>query len=446
MANPAAVLDYLSPSADLAAPAADRRVTVAREVRGAVATFLTMAYILFVNPEILAAAGLDKNSAVACTAAAAGVCCLIMGIYGRFPLATAPGMGLNAFVAFTLAKQAGSWQAAMGVIVLDGVLMLALVLAGLREAVMDAIPRDLRLATGAGIGLFIAFLGLVGGKLVVAGHGTPVTHGTFAGADGRTAIVAVVGLIVMAVLMRHRVPGAILIGIAVATAVAFPLRVTTLPPGWRPWAAPSFANAFHADVRGALHWHLVPSLFAVLMVDFFDTLGTATAIGEQAGLVDSNGRVVGIRRVLIVDSLAASIGGLFGASSVTAYVESAAGVAEGARTGLHTVVVGLLFFAAILLAPLAALVPAAATAPALILVGFLMLAQLVRIDLGKLDTAIPAFVTLIAIPLTYSIAHGIGYGFVLYVAISLLSGRPGQVKPLMYVVAAAFVAYFAFDR
>ncbi len=422
-----------------------RQTTVAREARGAVATFLTMAYILFVNPSILSAAGLDARSAVACTAVASGVCCLLMGFYGRFPLATAPGMGLNAFVAFTLAKQAGSWQAAMGVIVLDGVVMLVLVLAGLREAVMDAIPRDLRLATGAGIGLFIAFLGLVNGKLVIPGQGTPVTNGLFTTGD-HSAAVAVVGLVVTAVLMRSKVPGAILLGIAAATAAAFPLHVAQLPPGWRPWAAPSFANAFQADVRGALRWRLLPSLFAVLMVDFFDTLGTATAIGEQAGLVDPDGRVIGIRRVLIVDSLAASIGGLFGTSSVTAYVESAAGVAEGARTGLHTVFVGLLFFAAVLLSPLAAVVPAAATAPALILVGFLMLAQLVRIDLADLDTAIPAFVTLITIPLTYSIAHGIGYGFVLFVAMKLLAGKPQQVKPLMYVVAAAFVAYFCVEK
>ena len=437
------VLDYLSPPLPLTPSLV--RTTVAREARGAVATFLTMAYILVVNPSILSAAGIDARSAVACTAVASGICCLLMGLYGRFPLATAPGMGLNAFVAFTLAKQAGSWQAAMGVIVLDGLVMLVLVLAGLREAVMDAIPRDLRLATGAGIGLFIAFLGLVNGKLVVAGVGTPVTNGLFTGGD-HSAAVAVVGLVVTAVLMRFRVPGAILLGIAAATAVAFPLHVATLPPGWRPWAAPSFANAFHADVRGALRWRLLPALFAVLMVDFFDTLGTATAIGEQAGLVDSSGRVIGIRRVLIVDSLAASIGGLFGTSSVTAYVESASGVAEGARTGLHTAFVGLLFFAAVVLSPLSAVVPAAATAPALILVGFLMLAQLVRIDLADLDTAIPAFVTLVTIPLTYSIAHGIGFGFVLFVAMKLLGGKPQQVKPLMYVVAAAFVAYFVTER
>jgi xanthine/uracil/vitamin C permease (AzgA family) len=327
-----------------------RQSTVAREFRGAVATFLTMAYILAVNPNILFAAGLDKSSAVACTAAAAGICCILMGLIANFPLATAPGMGLNAFVAFTLAAKAGSWQAAMGIIFLDGII-----------------------------------------TATVAGFGFHLTH-----------------------LPTH-------------------------------WEMPSFRNAFHVDLRGALHWQLAPALFAVLMVDFFDTLGTATAIGEQAGLVDSQGRVINIRQILIVDSLAASIGGLFGASSVTAYIESASGVAEGARTGLHSVFVGLMFFAAIFAAPIAGIVPAAATAPALILVGFLMLAQLVRIDLKKLETAIPAFVTLITIPLTYSISHGIGYGFVLYVLIMLLTGKPLQVKPLMYVVAAAFVAYFSLE-
>ncbi len=415
--------------------------TVAREFRGAVATFLTMSYILFVNPDILAAAGLDKSSTVACTALAAGICCLLMGFIADFPLATAPGMGLNAFVAFTLVKTAGSWQAAMGVIVLDGGIMLLLVLAGLREAVMNAIPRDLRLATGAGIGLFIAFLGLVKAGFVQLGiPDAPVTNGLL---WTHSAGVAIVGLVVTACLMVKKIPGAILIGIAAATAVGLGLGLSHWPTQW---SGPKFTNAFHADVRGALHWRLVPALFAVLMVDFFDTLGTATAIGEQAGLVDSSGKVRRIKQILIVDSLAASIGGALGVSSVTAYIESAAGVAEGARTGMHTVFVGLFFFAAIFLAPLAGVVPAAATAPALILVGFLIMRQVTRINFDQLDTAIPAFVTLVTIPLTYSIAHGIGYGFVLFVLLKLLTLKPHQVKPVMYVVAIAFAMFFYYEK
>jgi AGZA family xanthine/uracil permease-like MFS transporter len=417
----------------------ERNTTAGREFRGAVATFLTMAYILVVNPLILSNAGMPQDSLVACTALAAGVCCLLMGFYANVPLATASGMGLNAFVAFTIAKAAGSWQAAMGLIVLDGLLMLVLVLAGLREAIMDAIPRDIRLATGAGIGLFIAFIGLVNAKLILVNiPDAPLQPGTLRDPN---AAIAFGGLIVTACLMARKVPGAIVIGIILSTIVSLFSGIAHLPAEWH---RPSFAAAFHADVRGALHWNLMPLLFAVLMVDFFDTLGTATAIGEQAGLVDSDGRVIGIRRILIVDSLAAAIGGTLGASSVTAYIESAAGVAEGARTGLQSVFVGMLFLLAILLAPIAGIVPACATAPALILVGFLMLAQLVRIDLTKLDTAIPAFLTLITIPLTYSIAHGIGFGFVSYVLIKLLTGRPRDVKPLMYFVAAAFLIYFIF--
>jgi AGZA family xanthine/uracil permease-like MFS transporter len=417
------------------------KTTVGREFRGAVATFLTMSYILFVNPNILAAAGLNAQSTVACTALAAGICCLLMGWIANFPLATAPGMGLNAFVAFTLVKTAGSWQAAMGVIVLDGIIMLLLVLAGLREAVMNAIPRDLRLATGAGIGLFIALLGLVGAGFVRMGiPDAPLTSGILSTVDAK---ISMVGLVVTACLMVKKIPGAILIGIACATGMGLFLKQVHWPTQW---SGPSFRNAFHADIRGALQWRLVPALFAVLMVDFFDTLGTATAIAEQAGLVDSSGKVARIKQVLIVDSLAASIGGILGVSSVTAYIESAAGVAEGARTGLHSIFVGLMFFAAIFLAPIAGMVPAAATAPALILVGFLIMQQVTRIDFTKLDTAIPAFITLVSIPFTYSIAHGIGYGFVIFVAIKLLTGKPWQVKPLMYVVAIAFAAFFFFEK
>jgi AGZA family xanthine/uracil permease-like MFS transporter len=415
-----------------------RSSSVGREFRGAVATFLTMAYILVVNPSILKDCGIPFSSAVACTALASGICCLLMGFYANFPLATAPGMGLNAFVAYTIAVKSGSWHVAMGVIVLDGLLMLVLVLGGLREAVMNAIPRDLRLATGAGIGLFIAFLGMVDAKIVISGVATPVDHGVLTNPQ---TLVAVIGLVLTAALMAWRVPGAIVLGIAAATAAGFWLHVTSWS-GFHP-QRPSFAIAFHADVWGALHWRqLLPYLFAVLMVDFFDTLGTASAIGEQAGLVDGEGRVKNIKQILMVDSVAAAVGGALGVSSVTAYIESASGVADGARTGLHSVFVGCFFLLAIGLAPLAAVVPAAATAPALILVGFLIMAQVTRIDFANLETAIPAFLILIGIPLTYSIAHGIGYGFVAYVLIKLLRGKPHQVHALMWVVAAAYAGYF----
>lgn len=433
----------------------ERGTTVAREVRGAVTTFLTMAYILVANPAILAGAGVPFAPAVSATAGAAALASLLMGLGANFPVALASGMGLNAIVAFQVAPAVGSWQAAMGLIVLDGLVILLLVLLGLREAVVRAIPRDLRLAIGVGIGLFIAFLGLVNARIVLVPPSTvaalardpgaivpPVTYGSLRSPD---AIVALIGLVVIAFLMARRVTGAIILGIIASTVLALALGTTSLPTGaWL--AAPHFDTVFQADVRAALAPAVLPLLIPVMMVDFFDTIGTVTAIAEEAGLQDAGGQIPGLRRVLAIDSLSAALGGVMGASSVTCYVESAAGVAEGARTGLHSVVVGLLFALALFAAPLAGMVPGAATAPALIVVGFLMCAQITRIDFRQLDTAIPAFVLVVTIPLTYSISHGIGYGFITYVAIQMLAGRFRAVHPIMYALAALFLAYFVIGR
>lgn len=418
----------------------ERGSTVGREFRGAAATFLTMAYILVVNAGILSNAGLNFQSAVACTALAAGICCLLMGFIANFPLALASGMGLNAVVAFTIAREAGSWQTAMGVIVLDGILTTILVLVGLREAVMNAIPRDLRLAIGAGIGLFIATIGLVNAGIIVSTKMPvpPLKPGLWH--DPVTAT-ALIGLVITAVLVARRIPGALILGILLTTVVGYFFKIVTIPDKLE---MPSFANAFQADIKGALRWDLLPLLFAVVMVDFFDTLGTASAVAEEAKLVDERGQIPGVKRILLVDSISASIGGLLGASSVTSYIESASGVAEGARTGLHTVFVGLFFLAAIFLAPVAAIIPGAATAPVLVLVGFLMMASIVKIRFDDYSVAIPAFVTMVTIPLSYSIAHGIGYGFILYAAIKLFTGQWKQVSPILYGVVVAFLGYFLF--
>jgi adenine/guanine/hypoxanthine permease len=424
-----------------------RKTTVGREVRGAAATFLTMAYILFANPSILATAGVPFEAAVAATAAAAGVCCLLMGLGTNFPLALAPGMGLNAVIAFQVAAAAGSWQTAMGLVVLDGLVVLLLVIAGLREAVMHAIPHDLRRAIAAGIGLFIAFIGLVNAKMVIVPIGTvltltknpaatlpPVTHGVLGSVE---PAIALFGLIVIAFLLYRRVAGAIILGIAAATVVAFAVGRASLPPD--AWVGlPRFDTMFQADVAGALSLRLLPLLLSLVMVDFFDTIGTVTAIAEAAEIAP----IPRLRRILAIDAISASIGGLFGASSVTSYIESASGIAEGARTGLHTVCVGILFLLAMFAVPVVAIVPAAATAPALIIVGFLMCGQIVKIDFTKLETAIPAFLILLLIPLTYSISHGIGIGFIVFVAIRLLAGHARDVHPLMYATALAFVAFF----
>jgi len=428
-----------------------RGTTVGREVRGGITTFLTMAYILFANPSILAAAGIPFEAAAAATAAAAAICTLLMGLGANFPIALAPGMGLNAVVAFQIVGQTGSWQTAMGLVVLNGLLVLALVLAGVREAVMRAIPLDLRRAISVGIGLFIALIGAVNARLVVIPPSSvaalntnplaivpPVTHGSLQAAD---PLLALAGLLIIAFLLSKRVPGAIVIGIAVATFAGLILGVSHWPAG--AWIRmPRFGTVFQADLRSALDIRLLPLLLAIVMVDFFDTIGTVTAIAETGDLHDREGRIPRLRSILAIDSISAVIGGAFGVSSVTSYVESAAGVAEGARTGLHNLVVAALFGACIFAAPLVAIVPAAATAPALIVVGFLMCQQITRMDFSALETAIPAFLILLMTPLTFSISDGIGYGFIAYVAIKLLSGRPGDVQPMMYGTAALFVAYF----
>ncbi len=419
-----------------------RGTTAGRELRGAIATFLTMSYILFLNPDILSSAGVPAHSAVACTALAAGLCSLLMGLWANFPLAMASGMGLNAVVAFQVAAAAGSWQAAMGLVVLDGVVVFTLVLTGLREAMLHAIPLDLRRAIGAGIGLFVAFIGAVNAGIVVADKvpDKPVKAGSLANPE---AAIAVAGLLLMALLLTLRVRGAIVLGILFGTAVALASGVSKLPEGL---AAPSFAIVGQADVLAALRLDLMPLLFTLLLVDFFDTLGTVTGVAEQAGLQDERGRIPGLKRVLLADAASASIGGACGVSSVTSSVESAAGVAEGARTGLHSVFVGLFFLTAILLAPLAAVVPKAATAPALVLVGFLLCEQIVRIDFTRRDTAIPAFVTLVTLPTTWSITHGIGYGFLTFVAIKVFSGKYREVHPLMAGATALFAAYFVWGK
>ncbi len=429
----------------------ERGTTVAREVRGGITTFLTMAYILFANPSILAAAGVPFEAAAAGTAAAAAICTLLMGLGANFPIALAPGMGLNAVIAFQVARQTGSWQAAMGLVVLNGLLVLSLVLVGVREAVMRAIPLDLRRAISVGIGLFIALIGAVNARLVVVPASSlaalnanplaivpPVAQGSLHSAE---PLLAVAGLLVIAFMLAKKVPGAIVIGIGVAALAALAVGVSHWPSG--AWLRlPHFDTLFQADVRGALDIRLLPLLLAIVMVDFFDTIGTVTAIAETGNLQDREGRIPRLRSILAVDSISAVIGGTFGVSSVTSYVESAAGVAEGARTGLHNMVVGGLFAACMFAAPLVAIVPAAATAPALIVVGFLMCEQITRIDFTTRDTALPAFLILLMTPLTFSISDGIGYGFIAYVAIKVLSRRARDVQPMMYAAAALFVGYF----
>jgi AGZA family xanthine/uracil permease-like MFS transporter len=418
------------------------KTTVSREIVAGIVTFMTMAYIIFVNPDILANA-LGKeylHPLIVATCVAAGIMSISMGLFTNYPLALASGMGLNAVVAYGLVLGMKlPWQTAMGVVFVEGVVITLLVLTKVREWVMDAIPVDLKRAIGVGIGLFIAFIGLKNAGLVVADPVTFLTFGKINPANG----IALFGLLVTAVLMARRVKGAILIGIIVSTVTAMICGLVKWPTEYVAGLKPEyFSTFFQLDIGSALNVGLITTIFALMISDFFDTMGTVVAVGEEAGLVGKDGKMPRLRNVLLVDSLAAVCGGLFGCSSVTTYVESAAGVGEGGRTGLTAVVTGILFLLAIFFAPIVGIVPGYATAPALIVVGFLMLAVVKNIQWDDLTVSIPASLTIIMIPLTYSISKGIGYGFIAYVLIKVFSGKAKGVHPLMYIASIFFVIDF----
>jgi adenine/guanine/hypoxanthine permease len=456
----------------------ERRTSVRTEVLAGVTTFMTMAYIIFVNPGILSAAGVPFAGAATATAFGAALMCIAMGVVSNRPLALASGMGLNAVVTFSVVgfQQANvPWQVGMAVIFAEGLIILVLVLTGLREAVMNAIPLNLKRAIGVGIGLFITTIGLNQGGIIRPAPITLVGLGDF---TQPYVWVALIGLFAILAFMALRIKGDILWGILVATAAALVLGVTSLPGSVA--AAPDFTTFFApfqtpegTDTIALLQIFtpvLLMAVFAIMLTDFFDTMGTVVAVGEQAGFVDTAGQVPGIRGILTVDSVAASTGGLFGASSITTYIESAAGVAEGGRTGLTGMVVGVLFAIGAFFAPIIAMVGAGFTIPAaeqydlmagsgfeipegdffvypitagaLIVVGFLMMRTVAEIPWSNLEEAFPAFLTIIGIPLTYNISYGIGFGFISYTLVKLFHRKAGEIHPLMYIVSAAFAITF----
>jgi AGZA family xanthine/uracil permease-like MFS transporter len=460
----------------------ERGSTLAREVRGGVVTFFTMAYIIVLNPLILGfvedsdgqyLAGGDQPdlaAIAAATALVAGVMTILMGVVANYPLALATGLGLNAFVAFAIAQNM-TWADAMGLVVMEGVVILVLVLTGFREAVFNAVPAQLKIAISVGIGLFIALIGLVDAGFVRR-HGSgpvPVELGLGGTLQGWPVLVFVIGLILVIGLYVRRVKGAILIAIVATTVLAIVVerivRIgpsvegdTVNPTGWNLTVPVLPSEVVRVPDLGLLgSFNLLGSwqeagvvtvllfVFTLLIADFFDTLGTMTAIGAEAGLLDEQGNPPSTRRILVVDSLAAAAGGAAGVSSNTSYIESASGVAEGARTGLASVVTGLLFLLATFFSPLVAIVPNEAAVPALVLVGFLMMQQVKGIDWDDLEIAIPAFLTIVLMPFTYSISAGIGAGFLAYVAIKLIRGRYADVHPLMWGVAVLFLVYFGIN-
>lgn len=461
----------------------ERGSTMARELRGGLVTFFAMAYIIVLNPLIIGTqadadgrfigggSAPDLPLVAAATALVAGVLTIAMGAYANFPLALATGLGLNAFVTFAIAKQM-TWADAMGLVVIEGVIITILVLTGLRKAVFNAVPAGLKVAISVGIGLFIAFIGLVDAGFVRRTQSPPVPVELGAGGTlvGWPVLVFVLGLIAMIVMLVRKVKGALLIGIVGGTVLAIIIEaIARIGPsvgangaynarGWGlnvpalPDAVvrlPDFSIVGDFNLLGSFERvgfvAAVLFVFTLLLADFFDTVGTMTAIGSEAGLLDENGQPPNAQRILIVDSVAAAAGGAASVSSNTSYIESAAGVGDGARTGLASIVTGVLFLLATFLAPLVAIIPYEAATPALVIVGFLMMTQVRGIDWADYGVAIPAFLTIILMPFTFSITVGIGAGFVSYVVIALARGRARQVHPLLWGVAAAFVVYFALD-
>jgi AGZA family xanthine/uracil permease-like MFS transporter len=439
----------------------ERGSTVRTEVVAGLATFLTMSYILFVNPSIIAGnadhtgVALEFGQVLTVTALVAGIMTLAMGLYANYPFALAAGLGLNAFVAFTLVLgPAGlTWSQAMGVIVLEGLVISFLVLTGFREAVLNAIPMDLKRSIGIGIGLFIALIGFVNAGFVIAGPGgvppvTIVEH-----FQTWPLLIFAIGFMVTAALVARKMRGALLLGIVFTTALATivneakHLKVFTDGSAAIPhsWPAPSFHLVGHFTFG---FWSVLGTgaaiavVLSVMLSDFFDTMGTVIGIAGEAGLLDKDGKLPGIQKVLIVDSLAAAAGGAASASSNTTFIESAAGVSEGGRTGLTSVVVGVLFLLSLFISPLAGMVPAVATAPVLIIVGYFMMVLVKDINWPDPGIGIPALLTIAVMPFTYSITNGVGAGFVSYVVIAILRGKARDVHWLMYGVAAVFGWYF----
>jgi AGZA family xanthine/uracil permease-like MFS transporter len=421
--------------------------TVRTELLAGVTTFLTMAYIVVVNPAILGAAGMPTAGVAAATCFAAAFGSILMGLVSNYPLALAPGMGLNAYFTYTVVKAIGvPWQTALGCVFLSGVLFLLLTLVGVRQLIVNAVPRALFAAVAGGIGLFIAFIGLADAGVIVANSGTVVALGNL---TTPTAALALLGLLVIASLQVWRVKGAILLGIVLTAVCAWALGLAhAAPSGYH--LTDLSAAAFKLDVSAALNirgragMSLLEIILVFLLVDLFDNVGTLVAVTKRAGLTAPDGSIPRLNRILIVDSLAMTVGALAGTSPVTSYIESAAGVASGGRTGLTSVVVGILFLCTLFFAPWVQAIPVVATAPALILVGGMMTGALGEVDWIDPLEAIPAFLTVVMIPLTYSIANGLAFGIISHAVLKLVRGKASRSDWLVYVLSALFIMRFIY--
>lgn len=442
----------------------ENHTTVRTEVIAGITTFMTMAYILAVNPTMLAAAGMDPTAVLIATCLASFVGTLAMALLANYPFALAPGMGLNAYFAYTVCGNMGySWQVALMAVLIEGIIFIILSLTNVREAIFNAIPTTLKKGVSAGIGLFIAFIGLQGAHIVVNNDSTLLSYVRFTEnwhTEGICALLALLGLMLTIILYIKKVKGSILIGI-LATWV---MGMICQAAGWyvvdvengfyslyptlqmTDFSAigKTFGQCFTADFHGVGVFNFIVVLLSFLFVDMFDTIGTLIGVSDKAGMLDANGRLPRVKQALLADSIATTAGAVFGTSTTTTFVESSAGVGAGAKTGLASVVTGFLFLLAILFAPIFTAIPGFATAPALIFVGFLMVSAIVKIDFNNLTEAVPAYLCLIAMPLMYSIAEGIAIGVISYVVINLICGKRKKITPLMYVLAVLFVCKYIF--
>jgi AGZA family xanthine/uracil permease-like MFS transporter len=420
-----------------------KRTTTKVECVAGVTTFLTMAYIIFVNPAILSTAtGMDKQALTAATCLVSGIATLIVGIVAKAPIAMAPGMGLNAFFAYLVSSGKMDWQTALGVVFISGFFFLILTMLGLRKRLVEAIPASLVSALAVGIGLFITFIGLVKLGLVVADDQTLVKAAPLSS----VILIGLFGLFVMIVFEMRKMIGGLVVGILASTVLAALLGKIDMPQEYFSRNLNIQAVAFQLDIFGALKWGFFGSIFTLMFIDMFDSIGTLVACCHQAKMVDEQGQVKGLDRLLGIDALATMIGAVLGTSTTTSYIESAAGIEQGGRRGLTSIVTGLLFLAALLFVPIIEIVPDYATAPALIMVGLFMMKEVKRIDFGNLGEAFPAFIIIVMIALSYSISTGLAFGFISFTVIKLVSGRFKEIRGTMWVITLLSLLFLTMDQ
>jgi len=444
----------------------ENKTTVRTEIIAGITTFMTMAYILFLNPNILSATGMDKNAIFFATAIAAGFVTIAMGLVANFPIALAPGMGLNAFFAtVALAGVGMPWRVALGAVFISGLIFILLTVTKVRQILVVAVPQSLKVAITVGIGLFITIIGLkLSEVMAVSTSLIPSTLENLNKSGGQSGLLyfewniglgslkspamllCLIGLVITSALMALRIKGSLLIGIIATTIIGIPMGVTKIAEGFSPFSLPDFSNlaVFELDIRGALSMGIWTVVFTFTFVELFDTFGTLVGTANKAGLIDKDGNSPKIGKAMLVDAFGVSFGALMGTSTVTAYVESAAGIGEGGRTGLTAVTTGLLFLLALVLAPLATLIPNAATAPALIIVGLLMVSAIKEINFDDFTEGLPAFMCIIMMPFTYSIANGVAAGIIFYTILKVLTGKAKNVHWMMYLLFVLVVVRYLF--